>query len=585
MGKRQTDNSGEASSPEKKKKLLDKPNSKTTFKSKNITDKKPDWMKFKEKKKELKVERKKQRCLYTTGLHAKQLWEKYRQKVCEASVKVELGNKLHSLLKGHYQQAVLSHDLGRIIQWLIKQGNIEIQQDIAKELHSNYVEICKSKYGSYTVRKLLKSGIRKIKNEIIGSLMGHIVKLMSHKIAAPVVSDSYELYSNAVQRCCLKQEFYGDMFRLSKDHNVKNLKMALDPCENLKKAILGSTKANLMKVISKNLVNSALVNDVIAEFIPLCEEVDRTDIISAIKGFLPQMVKTKEGAKVGRVCLWYGMQKERKVLVKCLKGSVSEIAMSEHGSSVLMAMFDCVDDTVLVQKAILTEIVSNILEIAKNKNGRKVVLYLVAPRDPLYFHPSIVQLLSEGDSNPYSKKLSDLRRKELLDYILNPLLLSVAENIDEWVADNSIALVTLAILKAGTGENAKAAFSALTKYVCSNGIADETESESCSVVESPGLHFLIKKLILFDKSRCEGNEGSFSEVFVNVLDISAVNQLIQSNRGCFLLVMLLESDIEQCVKTVKSLMTEDVRKTLKKKSFKGSEILQMKLEDRIAAEA
>ena len=39
-------------------------------------------------------------------------------------------------------------------------------------------------------------------------------------------------------------------------------------------------------------------------------------------------------------------------------------------------------------------------EVAEDNFGRKVLLYLLAPRDPLHFHPDIVKILQKGDSNP-----------------------------------------------------------------------------------------------------------------------------------------------------------------------------------------
>ena len=42
------------------------------------------------------------------------------------------------------------------------------------------------------------------------------------------------------------------------------------------------------------------------------------------------------------------------MIVKSLKGLVGKVCSEEHGHLVLLALFDCVDDTVLVKKAILS---------------------------------------------------------------------------------------------------------------------------------------------------------------------------------------------------------------------------------------
>lgn len=39
-------------------------------------------------------------------------------------------------------------------------------------------------------------------------------------------------------------------------------------------------------------------------------------------------------------------------------------------------------------------------DLAVDQYGRKVLLYLLAPRDPIHFHPDIVKVLQDGDDNP-----------------------------------------------------------------------------------------------------------------------------------------------------------------------------------------
>ena len=74
--------------------------------------------------------------------------------------------------------------------------------------------------------------------------------------------------------------------------------------------------------------------------------------------------------------------------------------MEEHGHLVLLTAFDVMDDTVAVKKAVFPEIVEAIDAIAADRHGKKVLLYLVAPRSPKYFHPEVVALLAQSNDNP-----------------------------------------------------------------------------------------------------------------------------------------------------------------------------------------
>ena len=50
-------------------------------------------------------------------------------------------------------------------------------------------------------------------------------------------------------------------------------------------------------------------------------------------------------------------------------------------------------------QALLEEMMTNIAEIVPKEHGRKVLHYLMSPRDTVYFHPALVATLAEGDGN------------------------------------------------------------------------------------------------------------------------------------------------------------------------------------------
>ena len=55
-----------------------------------------------------------------------------------------------------------------------------------------------------------------------------------------------------------------------------------------------------------------------------------------------------------------------------------QVCTEEHGHKVMLAAFDAVDDTKLMSKAVVGEIVENLDEIVKNEYGKKVIMYLAA---------------------------------------------------------------------------------------------------------------------------------------------------------------------------------------------------------------
>lgn len=84
-------------------------------------------------------------------------------------------------------------------------------------------------------------------------------------------------------------------------------------------------------------------------------------------------------------------------MIKSFKGHVAKIASEEHGHLALLALFDCVDDTKLVGKAIVGELTTNLKDILSSKHGRDVIVYLMSPRNSVWFYPGTVDILKQGN--------------------------------------------------------------------------------------------------------------------------------------------------------------------------------------------
>lgn len=62
--------------------------------------------------------------------------------------------------------------------------------------------------------------------------------------------------------------------------------------------------------------------------------------------------------------------------MKALKEHITELAKHEHGHCTIITLLDVVDDTVLLNKIILSELLKHALELASAEWGRKVVMPL-----------------------------------------------------------------------------------------------------------------------------------------------------------------------------------------------------------------
>lgn len=79
----------------------------------------------------------------------------------------------------------------------------------------------------------------------------------------------------------------------------------------------------------------------------------------------------------------------------------------------------------------------------------QIILWMVAPGDKAHFHPTFLKELEAGKQDTTSKKPAETRQKEILENCSPALLKLIAENAKAWLANGSVAMVTLAVLKTG----------------------------------------------------------------------------------------------------------------------------------------
>jgi len=548
----------------------------------NGPSEKTDWIMFKKEKKELREKRRAKKVnnetVYDRIVQAKHICEKLRRSDCKLQNRLALTKTLHEMLKKHYSKVILMHDMSRVIQCIIKYCKMDMRQEIWHEIKPEIVQILESKYAKNCIKNILKYGSREIKNNVISAFYGNIVKLMTHNISAPFIELTYSTWCTDLDKVYFKQEFYGNLYRQVKDKNIKSLSDVFKTAEYMKSATLSVLKANLIRILNKGLINSNLLHTIIWEFLEVCSMEDRNELIVILRDSIMTLSQTKFGAKIAMQCIWHGNNKDKKVIVKAFKENVKTISTSEYGYLILLALFDAVDDTVLVKKIILPELQENLVDIALNEYGKHVILYLVARRDSHYFSPSIVDYLRQGDDNAISKKPADIKEKELLEAIRNPLLDAVIADTTTWLSNGAIAMVTLAILKIGSDEKLKTAFESVARILSDMDSKIKENDSECNLIEHSGLHMVLKKLIQNDKELLKKQESTFGEILISYLTGEVLQKWIEFNRACFLLIFLIENESKDVVHTLLSKL-KPYKKDLVSKTTSGASILLKKLKE------
>uniref|UniRef100_A0A8C0WDI2 Pumilio homolog 3 n=1 Tax=Castor canadensis TaxID=51338 RepID=A0A8C0WDI2_CASCN len=477
-----------------------------------------------------------------------------------------------------FPQIAFAHDSTRVIQCYIQYGNEEQRKQAFEELRDYFVELSKAKYSRNIVKKFLMYGNKPQIAEIIRSFKGHVRKMLRHAEASSIVEYAYNDKAILEQRNMLTEELYGNTFQLYKSADHPTLDRVLEVQPGKLELIMDEMKQILTPMAQKEaVIKHSLVHKVFLDFFTYAPPKLRSELIEAIREAVIYLAHTHDGARVAMHCLWHGTPKDRKVIVKTMKTYVEKVANGQYSHLVLLAAFDCIDDTKLVKQIIISEIISSLPNIINDKYGRKVLLYLLRPRDPAHTVREIIEVLQKGDGNAHSKKDTEIRRRELLESISPALLSYLHEHAQEVVLDKSACVLVSNILGSVTGD-VQPAMDVIASLAAAE-LHPGGKDGKLHVAEHPAGHLVLKWLIEQDKKMKEnGREGCFAKTLVKHVGMKNLKSWVSVNRGAIILSSLLQSSEQEVANKVKAGLKSLIPTLEKNKNTsKGIETLLEKL--------
>ncbi|XP_067251792.1 pumilio homolog 3 [Chanodichthys erythropterus] len=541
--------------------------------------KKPKWDEFKQKKKELKQNRQQndKKDSYQIVNRAKQVWEIVRRKDCDKQKRTKLMKELQDLVKGKIKTIAFAHDSTRVLQCFIQFGSEKQRQEVFDELKEHIVDLSKSKYARNIVKKFLMYGSKQQVGEVMLAFKGKVRQMLRHSEASSVVEYAYNDKAILSQRLMLTEELYGNIFQVCKSSVCPTLEKVLEANPEKMEGIMDEMKQILTPMAQKEaVIKHSLVHKVFLDFFEHAPAKQRTEMIESIREAVVYMAHTHDGARVTMHCLWHGTPKDRKVIVKTMKSYIAKFAMGEYAHLVLLAAFDCIDDTKLVKQIIISEMISSLSDIISNKHGKKVLLYLLSPRDPAHLLPEIIQVLEKGDGNAHSKKDVAIRRKELLEAVSPPLLTHLCENTQSMVMDKASCVAVSDILGSAIGD-LRPAMEAVAA-LAAGPLIPGGEDGQLHMAEHPAGHLVLKWLIEQDaKMKEAAREERFSRILLEKVGLENLKTWASVNRGAIVLCCLLHSADESVAEEVKVMLKSILPELQKVQNSKGVEVLLEKL--------
>ncbi|KAJ1720818.1 Pumilio y domain member 6 [Coemansia erecta] len=400
-------------------------------------------------------------------LQALKLWEDLRRGDLATADRRSKMDQMMGLIRGRIKDVTFKHDMSRVIQTCVKMGTDAQRNEIAEELKGTYLDLARSTYGKHIVMAILKYS-NKYRGEVVRAFHGHVRATLRHREASAVLEECYAVYANSAQRWQLAAELYGAELAVFKDDAAKSIDDVLANAPQKRDSVVAGLLASLGPLLQKGTVQHSIVHRALADYLRLAPSAARQKMIEEMRELCVEILHTRDGAHAAQLCVAHGTAKDRKAIAKSLRTYVMRVAREEHGYAVLVALLDCMDDTVYAGKTLLGELAANVAELAADQHGRRVLLYVLAGRHPQYVGSDALQIMQATDEarSLTSKKDASTRHRELANHVSAPLL--------RWVAENAASAVfqplpsqtmTEALLRCAPGAEKQQAWDAVLSLV------------------------------------------------------------------------------------------------------------------------
>ncbi|XP_077218294.1 pumilio 24 [Tasmannia lanceolata] len=356
------------------------------------------------------VRKKKRKPHYTLQQELASLWEKMRRRNIVKEERSKLISEALRKMKGKIPEIAGSHVSSRVLQTCVKYCSQPERDIVFEELRPHLLNLSRNTYAVHLVKKMLDNASKKQLEGFISALHGHVASLLRHMVGSIVVEHAFQL-GNGSQKRLLLSELYSTELQLFKDLTSTSEGSLVDIISKLglqKSSVVQHMTSVIQPIMEKGIVDHSIIHHALMEYLSIADRSSATDVIQQLSGpLLIRMIHTKDGSKLGMLCIKHGNAKDRKKIIKGMKGHIGKIAHDQYGSMVLVCILSVVDDTKLLTKVIIRELQKILKELVLDKNGRRSLLQLLHPHCPRYFVPdeltslnlSVPSLFTQGEGS------------------------------------------------------------------------------------------------------------------------------------------------------------------------------------------
>lgn len=539
---------------------------------------------------------------------SKKIWERLRLKShVPREERRELVAELFTIITGRVPDFVFKHDSVRVIQCALKYGNPEQRLLISQELVGSVRPLVESRYAKFLVAKLVQDRDPQIRNAIIPEFFGHVRRLIHHPEASWIVDDIYRQVATPQQKAMMLREWYGAEFALfhkkpelqnstiAGEQETADLGRILEINPEKRRPTLQYLLQTINSLIQKKMTGFTMLHDAMLQYFLVLspDSPELAEFLEILKGDIDpdteggggdlfrNLAFTKSGSRLVCLALAHGSAKDRKTILKCFKDNIELMAFDQYANMVLATALDTADDTKMSFKSVLVELLGLGIEEDTTRLDRQqqIVTNTFARLPALYPLAGTGRWLMGGVErkadrmimeevhqirNKTSKKAAEIRQKELVEYLSEPLLNLVLERADD-LSKSSFGCQVIAetLLVAKHGETAKTKVDKAQALEAVAKLAFGDPSAEAHLSQDSAAGHMFKSLVLggnFDptikKVRVLDPEMRFGDVLYPVIKERLVSWA--TGPSSFVVVAFLESEV------VSNDVKEEVRAAVRK---------------------
>ena len=382
---------------------------------------------------------------------------------------------------------------------------------IARELKGEYKTLAESKYAKFLIGKMLVHGDEETRDMVVPEFYGHVRRMIKHPEASWILDDIYRGIATSSQKATLLREWYGAEFALFRSSGTAppsaELKKLLEDHPEKRTPMMRSLHDLVNLLVQKKTTGFTMLHDaMLQQFLNLAPgSEEATEFIELLKGdeegdLLKNLAFTKSGARLVCLALAHGNAKDRKQILKTYKATMKTMAYDSYGHQVLLAVYDVIDDTVLVSKSVFSELVGkeplseshqqDLLQAINHLNARITLLYPFCDKVKAILPNEDLKLLDEIQRirTTTSKKDPELRRKELVTS-LSPALLSLISSEAKALVSTSFGCQFISEVLLGAPRGRDPAMNAVAALA-------KGDDETKALLDSPAAGRMLKSLVL-----------------------------------------------------------------------------------------